>query len=105
MLEYEFVTTCINTAEVAEPMQLSSYPARKAHVVRDSVKMHSMDLSTFTRHSFSKSSERKKHTRCLTSYLDAVPVGCVHDSGNEVLGGLPVVISHPGRIPGQHQDP
>lgn len=47
----------------------------------------------------------EKHTRCLTSYLDAVPVGCVHDSRNQVLGGLPVVVRHPGRIPGQHQHP
>lgn len=95
----------MHKSEVAELMQLFSYPVRKGHIVRGSVKMHSMDLSTFTRHSFSKSSERKKHTRCLTSYLDAVPVGCVHDSGNKVLGGLPVVIGNPRRIPGQHQDP
>lgn len=47
----------------------------------------------------------KKHTRCLTSYLDAVSVGCVHDSRNQVFSRLPVVVSHPGRIPGQDQDP
>lgn len=47
----------------------------------------------------------KKHTGCLTSYLDAVPVGGVHDGGNQVLCGLPVVVRHPGRIPGQHQHP
>lgn len=47
----------------------------------------------------------KKHTRCLTSYLDAVSVGCVHDSRNQVFSRLPVVISHPRGIPGQDQDP
>lgn len=49
--------------------------------------------------------EGKKHTRCLTSYLDAVSVGCVQDSRNQVFGRLPVVVGHPGRIPGQDQDP
>lgn len=55
-------------------------------------------------HSSIKVSKRK-HTSCLTSYLDAVSVGRIHDSRNQVLSGLPVVVRHPGRIPGQHQHP
>lgn len=38
-------------------------------------------------------------------YLDAVLVGGIHDSRNQVLGGLPVVIRHPRRVPWQHQYP
>lgn len=60
--------------------------------------------SLATVHSSIKASKRK-HTSCLTSYLDAVSVGRIHDSRNQVLGGLPVVVRHPGRIPGQHQHP
>lgn len=48
---------------------------------------------------------KEQHTGCFTSYLDAVPVGGVHHSRDQVLGGLPVFIGHPRRIPGQHQHP
>lgn len=41
----------------------------------------------------------------LTSYLDTVPMGGVHDCRHQVLGGLAVVVAHAGWVPGQHHHP